>query len=228
MEKKSKYDTNPLDPDYARDTDDVWGATRNHGAARPTQEPLPSDEAAEAPTRRYGDTPFSAPYPSVFAPPAVPPVAPPFVPPVAQPVKPMQPAQSHAVPPVANLLPTSRNVRGINVPENFALIAPYIPYYIGGVMAAIELFLVPRNETRIRFHAAQGLAMHLFFIAVQIAFNIIGGLTGTRIGSVFLWIISTVFFVISIVRVWKGEPHHIAPLDEATEWLNQTIEPRNK
>jgi uncharacterized membrane protein len=87
---------------------------------------------------------------------------------------------------------------------------------------------VPRNETRVRFHAAQGLAMHLFVIAVQIILNIIGGLTGSRIGSTFFWIISIVFFAISIIRVWKGEPHHIAPLDEATEWLNQTIEPHKK
>ncbi|MDX6695005.1 MAG: hypothetical protein QOF02_2608 [Blastocatellia bacterium] len=224
--KKNKYDTNPLDPDYARDTDDVWGATRNH-TARPTQEPLPSDEQAEAPTRRYGDTPFSAPYPSVFAPPPpVPPVQPPFVPPVAQPMQAQ--AQAQSAPPVANMLPTSRNVPCINVPENFALIAPYIPYYIGGVLAAIELFLVPRNEARIRFHAAQGLALHLFVIAVQIILNIIGGITGTRIGSVFFSIFSIIFFAISIIRVWKGEPHHIAPLDEATEWLDRSIEPRRK
>ncbi|HEY0407963.1 MAG TPA: hypothetical protein VGC89_19665 [Pyrinomonadaceae bacterium] len=216
MEKKSKYDTNPLDPDYARDTEDVWGATRDY-RARPTQQPLPSDEAAEAPTRRYGDTPFSAPYPSVFAPPAVPPVA--------------QHTQAQAKmtpPPVAAALPTSRNVPGLNFPENFALIVPYIPYYIGAVLAAVELFLVPRNETRIRFHAAQGLAMHLFVIAVQIILNIIGGITGTRVGSTFFSVISIIFFIISIFRVWKGEPHHIAPLDDATKWLNHNIEPRNK
>jgi uncharacterized membrane protein len=80
----------------------------------------------------------------------------------------------------------------------------------------------------VRFHAAQGLAMHLFVIAVQIILNIIGGFTGSRIGSFFFMVAAIVFFAISIIRVWKGEPHHIAPLDEPTKWLNQTIEPRNK
>jgi uncharacterized membrane protein len=210
MEKKSKYDTNPLDPDYAKQTDETWGATRSQ-RPRPTEEQPPASEAAEAPTRRY-DTPLSSSYPSVF------------VPPVAQPPK----VQAAHVPAVATQRPTSRNVPGINVPENVALVVPYIPYYIGGVLAAAELFLVPRNEVRVRFHAAQGLAMHLFVIAVQIILNIIGGFTGSRIGSFFFMVAAIVFFAISIIRVWKGEPHHIAPLDEPTKWLNQTIEPRNK
>jgi uncharacterized membrane protein len=212
MEKKSKYDTNPLDPDYAKRTDDMWGATRSH-LPRPTEEQQPLTNEAEAPTRRY-DNPLPSSYPSVF----VPPVAPP------------PPPQTRATtaPAVANEPPTSRNVAGINVPENVALIVPYIPYYIGGVLAAVELLLVPRGETRVRFHAAQGLAMHLFVIAVQIVLNIIGGMTGSRIGSTFFWIASIIFFAISIIRVWKGEPHHIAPLDEPTKWLNQTIEPQKK
>ncbi len=211
MEKKSKYDTNPLDPDFAKRTDDVWGATRSH-APRPTEEqqPFGSDEA-EAPTRRY-DTPLSSSYPSVFVPPAP---------------EPLQ-AQQANVPPVASGQPTSRNIPGINVPENVALIVPYIPYYIGGVLAAAELFLVPRTETRVRFHAAQGLALHLFVIAMQTILSIIGGFTGSNIGKTFFWIASIVFFAISIIRVWKGEPHHIAPLDEPTKWLNGTIEPRTK
>lgn len=210
MEKKSKYDTNPLDPDYVRHTDEAWGATHNH-TPRPTEEYSPAEEAAEAPTRRY-ETPLSSSYPSVF------------VPPVAQPVQP-RPA---ATPTLPNSPPTSRTVPGINVPENFAMIVPYIPYYIGGVLAVAELLLVPRSEKRVRFHAAQGLAMHLFFIAVQIIFGIIGSFAGSRIGSAFFTVASIVFFAISIIRVWKGEPHHIAPLDEPTKWLDQTIEPRVK
>jgi uncharacterized membrane protein len=212
MEKKNKYDTNPLDPDYAKRTDDIWGATRS-SLPRPTEEQQPlQDEAAEAPTRRY-DNPLPSSYPSVF------------VPPVAQPP---QPRPAATAPAITNEPPTSRNVPGINVPENVAMIVPYLPYYIGGVLAAIELFLVPRSETRVRFHAAQGLAMHLFVIAVQVILNIIGGFTGSRIGSAFVWIASIIFFGISIIRVWKGEPHHIEPLDEPTKWLNRTIEPQKK
>lgn len=208
MEKKGKYDTNPLDPDYVKHTDEAWGATRSD-LPRQTEE-QPAADAAEAPTRRY-DVPLSSSYPSVF------------VPPVAEP--PQRQAVTNALP-AAAAPPTSRHVPGINVPENVALIVPYIPYYIGAVLAAAELFLVPRKEVHVRFHAAQGLAMHLFVIAVQVILNIIGGLTGSNIGSTFFTIASIIFFFISIMRVWKGEPHHIAPLDEPTRWLNQTIEPR--
>ncbi len=212
MEKKSKYDTNPLDPDYARRTDDAWGATRNQNA-RPTEE-QPVVAAEDAPTRRY-ENPLSSSYPSVF------------VPPVAEPLKNQAATGATTRPPYAgHQQPTSRNVAGVNLPENVALIIPYIPYYIGGVLAAAELFLVPRSEVRVRFHAAQGLAMHLAVIAVQTILNIIGAFTGSNIGSKFFLVASIVFFAISIIRVWKGEPHHIAPLDEPTRWLNGTIEPR--
>lgn len=211
MEKKTKYDTNPLDEDYAKRTDEMWGATRSY-TPRPTEEQQPATEAAEAPTRRY-ETPLSSSYPSVF----VPPVAPP-----------QQAQAASAMPPANAGQPTSRNVAGINVPENVAMIVPYIPYYIGGVLAAAELFLVPRKEVRVRFHAAQGLAMHLCVIAMQIILNIVGGFTGSGIGRAFFMLASIIFFAISIIRVWKGEPHHIAPLDEPTKWLNGNIEPRNK
>lgn len=216
MEKKSKYDTNPLDPDYAKQTDDVWGATRSH-APRPTAEQQPlANDADEAPTRRY-DTPLSSSYPSVFVPP-----------PAAQPPQTQPPPTQPMTQPIPSQQPTSRNIPGLNLPENVALIVPYIPYYIGGVLAAAELLLVPRTETRVRFHAAQGLAMHLFVIAVQTVLSVIGGFTGSNIGRTFFTLASIIFFGISIIRVWKGEPHHIAPLDEPTKWLNGTIEPRTK
>jgi len=28
-----------------------------------------------------------------------------------------------------------------------------------------------------------------------------------------------------MVRVWQGQPHHIAPLDDATAWLNDRLKP---
>jgi len=29
-----------------------------------------------------------------------------------------------------------------------------------------------------------------------------------------------------MIRVWRGEPHHIAPLSEAANWLDDRIKPR--
>src|SRR5215212_1329215 len=84
--KKTKYDTNPLDPDVERKAEDVWGdlggvtqqvggATREVGnTADETPRVQNVDNArqnvySEAPTRRYDNPPLEAPYPSVFVPP---------------------------------------------------------------------------------------------------------------------------------------------------------------
>src|SRR4051812_2983991 len=83
MADKTKYDTNPLDPDYARRTEDVWGAQRGSGESpsteeicgatrevtRTSKEQARQEDHAEAPTRRYDHPPISATYPSVFIPP---------------------------------------------------------------------------------------------------------------------------------------------------------------
>src|SRR6266508_1708471 len=83
--KKSKYDTNPLDPDVERKTQEVWGEGGGTPTSEWVQEPTrkvenPPDQSSrqnvysEAPTRRYDNPPLEAPYPSVFIPP---PYAPP-------------------------------------------------------------------------------------------------------------------------------------------------------
>ncbi len=67
--KKTKYDTNPLDPDYVRQTEEVWGeddggpgtrevkgATREVGSS--SGESARSNIYSEAPTRTF-DTPPS-------------------------------------------------------------------------------------------------------------------------------------------------------------------------
>ena len=209
MEKKSKYDTNPLDPDFPRQTREHAGSTEPvAGEMEPQTSPLES----EAPTRRI-EVPYSVPtsYPSVFVPP-------PHQPPIVAPAQFVAPLNVHP--------PTSRTVPGINLPENVVMIVPYLPFYLGIVAALIELYLVPRTETRVRFHAAQGLALHLVIIAVQFLFLFIRNFTGGGIGSNLFSLAAFVFLVISMIRVWKGEAHHIAPLNDATKWLNEKIEPR--
>jgi uncharacterized membrane protein len=117
-------------------------------------------------------------------------------------------------------------IAGLGIPENVALVLPYVPFYIGIVGAALELLLVPRTETRVRFHAAQGLALQLAMLAISLLLGFIGGIAGSRMGGTLFWFASLVFLIVSIARVWKGETHHIAPLDEATSWLYERIEPR--
>lgn len=242
MEKEKKYDTNPLDPDVARHTDEVWGAAegvskteeiREGGATRAIDrtpnEQAKRDEGSEAPTRRYDNPPLPSSYPSVFVPPT-------YSPPASYGATPAQ-HQPHAGQYMAAAPPTARTLPGLGLPENVAVMLPYLPFpVLGGVAGAVELFLLPRSEVRARFHAAQGLALHLLVLGVGFLFNIADGIVDNTVGGIFsltmgiaqlvFTIAAFVFFIVSMIRVWKGEEHVVAPLAEATKWLNEKIEPR--
>ena len=223
--KKSKYDTNPLDPDYVKNADEVWaegesrpatqevgGATREIGAS--ANESARHNPYSEAPTRRYDNVQVDGPYPSVFVPPTYSQPAP-YQPPIAPLHAPIQ-------------RPTARTVAGIGLPEKWAMILPYAPFYIGVVVSLLELFLVPKSEPRVRFHAAQGLSLYVAILIVQTLFGVLEAVTDSGIGGSLFGLASTIFLFVSMARVWKGKPHHIAPLAEPTEWFNEKIQPRTK
>jgi uncharacterized membrane protein len=223
--KKSKYDTNPLDPDFVKNTEDVWneggsgpetqevkGATREVAASK--NENPRSNIYSEAPTRRYDNVSLDSPYPSIFVPPTQ-----------SQPA-PYQPAAAPYR--SEDQRPTARSVAGIGLPEKWAMMLPYAPFYIGVVVSLLELFLVPRKEARVRFHAAQGIALHIAILVVQTLFGAVGAITGSSIGGTLFKVAATIFLVISMIRVWKGEAHYIPPLAEPAQWFNKHIEPRNK
>ena len=232
-EKRSKYDTDPLDPDFVRRTEEMMEATQV--SARETQpepraERAQSDPSLEEPTRRF-DEGFSNSYPSVFVPPV-------YQPPVHQPgytsfgtdgqQAPRAAEPNPAAAYEAGSRPSSRPVQKLGLAENLACILPYAPAYIGLVVSIVELFIVPRTETRTRFHAAQGLALQLVLTAGAFAFEIVETFTGSGLGGALFWLASTIFLIVSMVRVWHGRPHHIAALDDPTRWLNEKIEPRGK
>jgi uncharacterized membrane protein len=228
--KKSKYDTNPLDPDVERKAEDVWGdlggVTQQVGGTTQqvgNEPPRPQNVEdarknvySEAPTRRYDNPPLEAPYPSIFVPPT-------YAPPPAQ----YQSRQNVYQPPVT-ATSSSRPVLGIGIPEKWATMLAYVPGYIGLVVGLLELFLVPRSEGKVRFHASQGVALHIAFLIVQTIFSVISMLTGSTIGGTMFKLAAFIFLIISMIRVWKGEPHQIAPLAEPAQWFNQHIEPRNR
>ncbi|MBA3242671.1 MAG: hypothetical protein H0T60_15705 [Acidobacteria bacterium] len=237
-DKRSKYDTDPLDPDFVRRTDEMRGETGR--AARDAGEPYPQPIAGD-PTRRF-DEQMSDTYPSVFVPPAYqPPQQQP--PPQPQPQQQSQPystfgAEPHQPPATtgapmpgpsspyhAGEGPSSRPVTNLGIPENFANALPYAPFYIGLVVSIIELLIVPRHETRTRFHAAQGLALQFAILAGTVIFGLIQAITGSRLGGNIFWLASFIFLLVSGIRVLQGKPHHIAPLDDATRALNERVNP---
>ena len=223
--KRSKYDTNPLDPDVVRRTEEVWGqedgAPRTEelqGATRrvnqPNAESPRSNIYSEAPTRRYDAVSLDSSYPSVFVPPK-------YSPPPALYQPPVPTYQPHL-----NQPPTSRTVEGLGVPEKWAIVLPYTPLYIGVVVSIIELILAPRKEIRVRAHAAQGLALHIAIIAIQMLFGGLSLVSGSSAGGSIFKLASFVFLIVSMIRVGKGETHRIAPLAEPAQWLNAHIDPR--
>ena len=244
-EKRNKYDTDPLDPDFVRHTDEMWDATRgaeqrpaDDTSSEQTTALLPGTQPAveqprderptDAPTQRM-DEHFSRSYPSVFIPPNYqqPPVpyqqTPPYQPAPSQYQQPYVPPQAGTTPAFAT---PERPVAGLNIKEKFACALPYVPSFIGLVPALIWLLLVPRQEVRVRFHAAQALALHLAILALTYLFTFVGFLTGSGAGTGLVRAAGWVFLLISLIRVWKGQEHRIGPLNDATNWLNQRINPR--
>jgi uncharacterized membrane protein len=224
--KKSKYDTNPLDPDVERKAQDVWG---DLGGATPTQpvgsstREVPNEEArrnvySEAPTRRYDNPPLDAPYPSVFVPPT-------YAPPVHQHYH--QPPARHGFQAALNTPTTCRPVAGVGIAERWALLLAYVPY-LGLIASIIELLLAPRQEIKVRFHASQALALHVTILIIQTILGAVAAITDNGFGSGLFKTAATVFLIISMIRVWQGRSHQITPLEEPAKWFNQHIEPRNQ
>lgn len=229
--KKSKYDTNPLDPDVERKAHDVWG---DLGGATPTQPvggstgEVPNEEArrnvySEAPTRRYDNPPLDAPYPSIFVPPTYAP--PTYVPPPTH--QQYQQPGRNGFQAALNTPTTCRPVAGLGIAERWALLLAYFPY-IGLIASIIELLVAPRQEIKVRFHASQALALHIAILLIQTVLGAVAAISDNGFGSAFFKTAASVFLIISMIRVWQGKPHQITPLEEPAKWFNQHIEPRNQ
>ena len=225
--KKSKYDTNPLDPDVERNAEESWGnptkqvggATRQVGnsAGQTGNQDARQSRGSEAPTRRYDNQPLESSYPSVFVPPT-------YAPPAQQ--------QYHQPPPNPYYTPfpappTSRPVIGLGIPEKWALLLAYAPWF-GIIASLVELFLASKREMRVRFHASQALSLHIAFLVISSILKIVATVSDSGFGSALFGTATTIFLIISMIRVWKGEPHRIAPLEEPAKWFNEHIEPRTK
>lgn len=224
--KNNKYDTNPLDPDVERASQEAWG----EGGGKPTsewvqqptgkveeqpQESSRKNVYSEAPTRRYDSPPLEQPYPSVFVPPTY-----------APPTQYQQKQNIYQAPQTAYT--SSRPILGLGIPEKWAVTLAYAPFYVGLVVSLLELFLVPRKEVKVRFHASQAVALNIGVLIIHTLFKAIGAITGSSFGGFLFWLAALIFFIISMIRVSKGEEHRIAPLAEPAQWFNEHIEPRNQ
>jgi len=238
--KRSKYDTNPLDEGVAHRADESFGrkgsgaATEDiSGSTNPINQSAPETSRAasqnEAPTRRMDEKVTS--YPSVFVPPPprtsttyeAPRVTPSdiYLPPPGSPPNIYQP-------PAMPLLARSglNKVEGLGMAERWALIIPYIPAWLGIIGGFIELLLVPRSEARVRFHASQAIVLQLGMTALTMLLGGLGFITGRWSGLGLFRGACFIFLIIAMVKVWKGKPFVIAPLEEPRRWPEEKIKPR--
>jgi hypothetical protein len=159
-----KFDTNPLDPEFpekAKATSPTL-PTADYSAPPPAytspqhspfstaEYPTTPGSITEEETRRFQEADFQAySYQGVSAP----------------------PIQYQQRPLVDASVTGSRTVSKTSVPEKWLIGLPYLPFTIGLVAGLILLFVLPKEEAKVRFHAAQGLAAH---VGILIVLSILG------------------------------------------------------
>lgn len=202
-----KFDTNPLDPEFpekakaaAASGYDAPPKTRFSTSEFPTTPPSVTEEE----TRRFDDADFQA---YSYAPP--------------QPV---------AVRPTANLADmnqaSERRVAKTGLPEKWLIGLPYIPFTIGLVAGLILLLIIPKEENKVRFHAAQGLAAHVGILIVTTILGFIGEITDlANVGNGIFQIVTTIMLIVFAIKAWRGKPVHIESVDDLTNWLEEKIGP---
>lgn len=203
----TKYDTNPLDPEFpekARAADEAQSATQTLGYAGATTQQFPQTAVIEEQTRRFADannSSFTSPYNGQNVPAAY------------QTASFETPEQSR-----------KRKVDKVGLPENILVALPYLPFSIGLVAGIIELLVVPKHETKVRFHAAQGLAAHIGILIVTTILGIIDNFANVaRVGGGIFTAVTTIMLIIFTIKAWKGRPIHIEAIDGLTNWLDEKI-----
>lgn len=201
----SKYDTNPLDPDFpakaaaAAASGDTRILNDTDAQTRPFADPPGrDDEEATRVLNNAATAGYSAPV-----------------------------GGQYQTVGFANMNQSvSRKIDKVGLPENVLTALPYIPWYIGMVASLLILFLVPKSEPKVRFHAAQGLAAHIGVLIVSAILGFVANVTDlAQAGNVIFNIVTTIMFVIFAIRAWKGKPIHIESVDDLTNWLEDKITP---
>jgi uncharacterized membrane protein len=94
------------------------------------------------------------------------------------------------------------------------------------VAGALILFLVPKSETKVRFHAAQGLAAHVGILIVTTILGIVGNITDIAdIGNLIFTLVTSIMLIVFAIKAWQGKPVHIESVEPLTNWLEDKINP---
>ena len=206
MAKKKKFDTNPLDPTFPEKVMEKETVVLPKNQFKTSEFPPPS--ITEEQTRRFDDVNFNA-YQSPYN---------------GQDI----PANYRAANLAGMNKSSSRKVSKIGLPENILTALAYIPFWVGLIAGLMQLFFVPKSETKVRFHAAQGLSAHIGIFIVGAILKGMGNFVPfAGAASTIFWIVTTVMMIIFTVKAWRGKPVHIESVDDLTEWFEDKIKPKN-
>ncbi len=202
-----KYDTNPLDPEFPIKIREAQTEILPENNAETQQFAPPS--ITEEQTRRFDEANFAS-YSPHFG-------------------EGQTPAEYRAAQPFADVgKSSSRKVSKIGLPENILTALPYVPFYIGLIAGILILLFVPRSETKVRFHAAQGLAAHIGILIISSILSGIGQVAGfANVGNKIFTVVTMIMLVIWTIKAFRGKPVHIESVDDLTNWLDDKINPRD-
>lgn len=203
---KKKFDTNPLDPDFpakARETETTALPKNNYATAE-----FPPPSVTEQQTRRFDEVNFNG-YSAPFNGQNIP--------------------ANFKTTNLADMNKSSkRKVPNVGLSENILTAVPYIPWFIGMVAGILILLFVPQTETKVRFHAAQGLAAHIGILLITTILGFADNFFGlASAANIIFQLVTMVMLIIFAVKAWQGKPVHIESVDALTEWLEDKIKPKS-
>ena len=204
-----KFDTNPLDPEFPERARQEQSAATGRQKYDAETTKLPSYADEEIPTRAFNEADFNA-YNSPFGN--------------------SQPIDTYKTARLKTETAKDRKVAKVGLPENILVALPYLPFHIGLVAGILELLFVPKSETKVRFHAAQGLAAQIGILIVTVILGLIGNLPGLDLanaGNGIFQLVTMIMLIVFAIKAWKGEPVHIESVDSLTEWLEEKIKLQN-
>ena len=204
-----KFDTNPLDPEFPEKARAAAESASNSGYRAPQRNGYATSEFPSVPssvteeeTRRFEGAQLNS---------------------FAFRGGPVAPASQQPMPAIDT---RDRKVAKVGLPEKWLIALPYVPFWIGLVAGLVLLLVVPKEETKVRFHAAQGLAAHVGILIVTTILGIIGNITDlAEIGNIIFQILTTLMLIVFAVKAWKGEPILIHMVEDLTNWLEEKIGP---
>ena len=205
-----KFDTNPLDPDFPEKAKAEAAPRYDAPPSSPystSEFPTTPPSITEEETRKFSEADFHA-----YS---------------YQPTQPIAVYQTAAT--LADMNRASeRKVAKTGLPERWLIGLPYIPFMIGLIAGLILLLIIPKEENKVRFHAAQGFAAHIAIAIVSAILGVVGDVTGIGFGGFIFWIASTVMMIIWAIKAFSGKPVHIELIDDLTNWFEEKIGPINK